>query len=70
MGHMEHKDAAPNQLNFVVVTVSDTRDRSDDTSGKLLEELILDAGHVLLDRHLVKDDREEIAPLVTSLLGS
>jgi molybdenum cofactor biosynthesis protein B len=39
-----------------VLTVSDTRTRANDTSGDLLEQRMRDAGHVVVDRDLVRDE--------------
>lgn len=47
-------------LRIAVLTVSDTRDRSNDTSGDLLVELLEKAGHSLQSRDLVKDDIYQI----------
>jgi molybdenum cofactor biosynthesis protein B len=43
-------------LKIAVMTVSDTRDESNDTSGKLLADRVTRDGHVLAARALVKDD--------------
>ena len=48
-------------VRIAVLTVSDTRDASNDTSGDALAARIADAGHVLAARTLLKDDREQIA---------
>ncbi len=47
-------------LNIAVLTVSDTRDLSDDRSGTTLAERIAAAGHRLAARSLVADDVESI----------
>jgi molybdenum cofactor biosynthesis protein B len=47
-------------LRIAVLTVSDTRDLSEDKSGATLAERIEKAGHVLADRAIVKDDVESI----------
>ena len=47
-------------LKFAVLTVSDTRDLSSDTSGALLVERLTAAGHLLVDRSLVTDDIDAI----------
>jgi molybdenum cofactor biosynthesis protein B len=46
---------------IAVLTVSDTRDASNDTSGDTLAARIKEAGHVLAARNLLKDDRAAIA---------
>ena len=48
-------------LNIAVLTVSDTRDMSDDRSGDTLVQRLTDAGHVLAARAITTDDRDGIA---------
>ena len=48
-------------VRIAVMTVSDTRDVSDDVSGDTLAARINDAGHVLTARMLLKDDQTKIA---------
>ena len=48
-------------VRIAVMTVSDTRDESSDTSGDTLEARIKEAGHVLAARRIVKDERAQIA---------
>ncbi|QPG06769.1 molybdenum cofactor biosynthesis protein B [Salinimonas marina] len=43
-------------LNIAVLTVSDTRTVADDKSGQYLVDALKEAGHVLVDRAIVKDD--------------
>ncbi len=43
-------------VRIAVLTVSDTRDLSSDRSGDLLAQRIADAGHVLADRAVEKDE--------------
>jgi len=47
-------------VRIAVLTVSDTRDASNDTSGDTLATRIRDAGHILAARNLLKDDRTAI----------
>ena len=51
-------------LSFAVLTVSDTRTVSDDRSGDCLANHIMDAGHSLYARSIVKDEIEAIAAQV------
>ena len=51
-------------LRIAVLTVSDTRELSDDKSGSLLAERITAAGHTLGDRDIVQDDTGAIAERV------
>lgn len=48
-------------VRIAVMTVSDTRDASDDVSGDTLAARIEDAGHVLAARTLLRDDQTRIA---------
>lgn len=48
-------------VRIAVLTVSDTRDASNDTSGDTLVQRIEAAGHILAARNLIKDDRTAIA---------
>jgi len=52
-------------LNIAVLTVSDTRDASNDTSGGLLAERLVAAGHSLIEHTIVKDDIESIRAKVS-----
>ena len=47
-------------VRVAVLTVSDTRDEESDTSGKLLADRAVDAGHELAGRAVVRDDVAEI----------
>jgi molybdenum cofactor biosynthesis protein B len=54
-------EAAPKVVGFAVLTISDTRDESTDTSGAYLIEDIGAAGHKVVDRAIVQDERDAIA---------
>jgi molybdenum cofactor biosynthesis protein B len=48
-------------VRIAVMTVSDTRTAANDTSGDTLEARIKEAGHVVVARLIMKDDRAQIA---------
>ncbi|HEY9039472.1 MAG TPA: molybdenum cofactor biosynthesis protein B [Roseovarius sp.] len=48
-------------VRIAVLTVSDTRQASDDRSGDTLVQRIEGAGHILSARAIVQDERQEIA---------
>jgi len=48
-------------VRIAVLTVSDTRSLDDDLSGQTLVERIERAGHMIVDRMLLRDDRAAIA---------
>lgn len=60
----EERDFLP--INIAVLTVSDTRGIEDDKSGNTLVDRINGAGHVVVDRDIIKDD---LAEIVTKLKG-
>ncbi|NNG03944.1 MAG: molybdenum cofactor biosynthesis protein B [Inquilinus sp.] len=51
-------------VNIAVLTLSDTRSLADDRSGDLLASRVVEAGHTLADRSLV---REDLAGMVKQL---
>jgi molybdenum cofactor biosynthesis protein B len=51
-------------VRIAVLTVSDTRTAADDTSGNTLVARLTEAGHVLADRNLLRDDVSAIAALL------
>lgn len=65
MSTKEHKQEAPKKINCKVITVSDTRNKDTDKSGKLMIELLEQAGHKIIDYVIVKD---ETNPIQTEIL--
>lgn len=53
-------------VGIAVLTVSDTRTLADDKSGDTLAARIVDAGHMLVDRAIVPDDKVAILEQVRS----
>jgi molybdenum cofactor biosynthesis protein B len=51
-------------VRIAVLTVSDTRSMAEDKSGDTLVARISDAGHILADRKIIRDDREDIAAIL------
>ena len=56
MSHDEHKARAPISVRCFIVTVSDTRTASTDTSGSVIADLLTAAGHEVAGRAIVKDE--------------
>ena len=48
-------------VRIAVLTVSDTRSLEDDRSGATLVSRITEAGHAIVDRRILPDDRERIS---------
>ena len=61
--------AAQTPLNIAVVTVSDTRNRETDTSGAFLADRLVEEGHRLHSRHIVRDDVYQLRALVSNLIA-
>ena len=55
-----HRAYAPAEVRCAVLTVSDSRTLEDDTSGKLIRELLAARGHRTVEHRIVSDDREVI----------
>ncbi len=60
----EHRAHAPKSVKVAVITISDSRTEATDESGKILKQLLLDAGHKILYTAVVKDDAKAIAEAV------
>ena len=52
------------KLNICILTISSTRDLSNDKSGDVLEDKITDFGHLMYERKIVKDCKEEIQKII------
>ena len=48
-------------MRIAVLTVSDTRGLADDKSGQVLVDRIEGAGHQVVDRQIIQDERDQIA---------
>lgn len=69
MGVQDHKEAAADLGSFsaAVLTVSDTRTEATDESGKLLQELIVAAGHQVGAYRLIPNRPEQVRAAVDEL---
>lgn len=67
MSHLADQSFTP--LNIAVLTVSDTRSLETDTSGQLLVDRLVSAGHGLAARVLLKDDMYRIRAQVASWIA-
>ncbi len=55
-----HQDPDEIAINCAVITISDTRAPETDRSGKLIQELLLEAGHQVKAYAIVKDEPRQI----------
>ena len=57
-------------VRIAVLTVSDSRDLSQDRSGAVLVDRIEAAGHILADRMVVRDERDQITEQLREWIAS
>src|SRR5262245_3235576 len=60
MSHESHKAHAPRQVRVSVLTVSDTRTEETDTGGRLCRQLCEEAGHLVPQKAIVRDDPQAV----------
>jgi len=48
------------KLNICILTISSSRTSANDKSGDVLEKKISEFGHLIYERQIVKDDKNEI----------
>jgi molybdenum cofactor biosynthesis protein B len=65
----KHAQNAFTPLSIAVLTVSDTRDESNDTSGQTLVERVTQAGHNLAAKSIVKDDVYQLRAIVSKWIA-
>ncbi|WP_077341295.1 molybdenum cofactor biosynthesis protein B [Pseudocolwellia agarivorans] len=65
----KHEKSAFIPLSIAVLTVSDTRDESTDTSGQTLVERVTSAGHNLAAKKIVKDDVYQLRSVVSQWIA-
>jgi len=70
MSQAEHKARAPRSVRCFIVTVSDTRTETTDTSGRAIADLLTAAGHVVAGRTIVKDEAELVRGTLERQLAS
>jgi molybdenum cofactor biosynthesis protein B len=68
MSHLDHKATAPSSVRCYVLTISDTRIVSTDTSGRAIAELLEANGHQVSGRGIVRDDPEAIRAAIVQQL--
>lgn len=59
-----HRANAPASVRCFVLTISDTRTEETDTGGRTIADLLVEAGHTITGRRIVKDEASEVAALV------
>ena len=64
MSVTEHKAQSPASVPCFVLTVSDSRTLETETSGRAIAELLVAAGHTVVDRQVVKDEPADVARVI------
>ena len=57
-------------VSISLLTISDTRCKEDDKSGDLLENKVIESGHILYDRKIVKDEIFEIQEISNNWINN
>ena len=66
----EHKAKGKRSINCFVVTVSDTREETTDTSGQLIKSHLANEGHQLAGYRIVRDEPVEIEALLRDAIAN
>jgi molybdenum cofactor biosynthesis protein B len=56
-------------LSIAVLTISDTRTLADDSSGQMLVDKLQGAGHALVERSILRDDKDAIVDALRMLVA-
>ena len=71
MAYDQHIQSAQSQVaRCAVLTLSDTRSESDDTSGRTIRRLLESHGHTVVHYAILKDDPHALEARLLELLGS
>jgi molybdenum cofactor biosynthesis protein B len=70
VSQQEHKAAAPPRVRCFVLTISDTRTEQSDASGRVIIDLLEEAGHVVTGRKIVKDDPDQVLAVIQGQLDN
>ena len=68
MGHSP-TEAEFTPLNIAIMTVSDSRTETDDKSGKILVDRLIEAGHNLAEKKIVIDDIYQMRAVVSNWIA-
>jgi molybdenum cofactor biosynthesis protein B len=70
MSVAEHKEKGKKSIRCYVITVSDTRDETSDTSGQTIQSCLSAQGHQTSGYRIVKDEPVQIEALLNQALAS
>ena len=60
----ENKELEFKKLKICILTISSSRELSDDKSGDTLEERVLSFGHKLFERKITRDNKDSIKEII------
>ncbi len=60
----EHKATAPRAIGCFILTISDSKTPETDTSGALIRERLIGAGHTVVGQAIVRDEPAQVAALI------
>lgn len=63
----KHRAEAPKRLRCAVVTVSDTRTLETDVGGQTAVRLLVEAGHEVIRREILRDDPTPMKDLISAI---
>src|SRR5438105_3432776 len=66
----QHRFEAPDHVRAAVITISDTRTKENDTSGKKIVDLLQAAGHEIVAWEIIPDEPERIRTIFEHFIGS
>jgi molybdenum cofactor biosynthesis protein B len=69
MAVSEHKEKSHRAVRCAVITASDTRTGDTDKSGQRIKDLLAAQNHRIVSYHILKDDPDQIATAVRTLLA-
>src|SRR6266568_6771610 len=71
MSHVEHKDSSAGiQARCAVITLSDTRNEANDTSGTKIKTLLGSEHHLVNYYAIIRDEPRELSVLLEELISS
>jgi molybdopterin adenylyltransferase len=68
MGLEQHRSVAPQRVSVYVVTLSDTRDASADTSGQWIRDTLQAAGHRIAGSCILREDAQSLESGLAQIL--
>jgi molybdenum cofactor biosynthesis protein B len=69
VSHIEHQAQSPTSIRCAVLTVSDTRTEATDTGGKAISTLLIEAGHEVVTKRILRDEPMLVQQLILGLIA-